>query len=144
MALLRHVWHWLVGAVVIVVECGLLQLYKNGLVPFSTEHTIRTYLNEYGGQQFWLATHMGYFSKVIFYFLTLTAMAWIASEYRKPFFWHSILRNHISIRLSILNLMSFGALLTMLILVNDPRVLIDQPNSLASFIYIASPAVVSP
>jgi len=37
--------------------------------------------------------------------------------------------------------MSFGALLVMLMLVNDPRVLIANPHSLASLIYIASPAL---
>ena len=125
----------------IAIECGLLQFYKNGLVPFSSEFSIRTYLYEYGGQQFWLATHIHYFFKELFFFLALMTMVWAASEYRKPYFWHLIPRNRVSIRLAILNLMSFGALLGMLMLVNDPRVLIDQPYSLASFIYIASPAL---
>ena len=73
---IRPVWQWLAGALVIAIECCLLQLYKNGLIRFSTEHTIRTYLDAYGGQQFWLATHMGYFFKIILYFLTLIAMVW--------------------------------------------------------------------
>ena len=138
---IRRVWQWLVGALVIAIECGLLQFYKNGLVPFSSEFSIRTYLYEYGGQQFWLATHIHYFFKELFFFLALMTMVWAASEYRKPYFWHLIPRNRVSIRLAILNLMSFGALLGMLILVNDPRVLIEQPYSLASLIYIASPAL---
>ena len=138
---IRHVWQWLVGALVIAIECGLLQFYKNGLVPFSSEFSIRTYLDKYGGQQFWLATHIQYFFKEPFCFLALMTMVWAASEYRKPYFWHLIPRNRVSIRLAILNLMSFGALLGMLILVNDPRVLIEQPYSLASLIYIASPAL---
>ena len=138
---IRRVWQLLVSAVVIMVEWGLLKFYKNGLVPFSSEYSIRTYLDEYGGQQFWLATHIHYFFKELFCFLILMAMVWAASECRKPNFWHSIARNRVSIRLAILNLMSFGALLVMLMLVNDPRVLIHQPYSSASLIYIASPAL---
>ena len=44
----RYVWQWFVGVLAIVAECGLLQFYKNGLTLLSSEHSIRTYLDEYG------------------------------------------------------------------------------------------------
>ena len=137
----RHVWQRLVGVLAIVAECGLLQFYKNGLIPFSSEHSVRTYLDEYGGQQFWLATHIHYLFKDMFYFLALMTIVWVASEFQKPYFWSSTSKNRVGLSLAIINLLSFGALLGMLMLVNDPRVLIEQPYSLASFIYIASPAL---
>ena len=138
---LRFFWQWLISALAILAECSLLQFYKDGLVPLYPDLDIRIYLNEYGGQQFWLATHSHYFFKDGFRFLTLMVVVWVASEFRKPHFWGSIPRNLVGIRLIIINLISFTALLGVLITVNDPKALIANPHSLASLIYIASPVL---
>ena len=141
MPLFKHVRQRFFYVLVIAAECGLLQFYKNGLIPLSSELSIRDYLNEYGGQQFWLATHIHYFFKDSLYFLALLAVVWGASEFRKPHFWHSIPHIFLEIRLAIINLLSFGALLGMLMLMNEPRGLVANPHSLASLAYIASPAL---
>ena len=126
---------------VIAIECGMLQFYKNGLVQLPPELHIRNYLNKNGGQQFWLATHIQYFFKDLFCFLVLLAMFWVASEFRKPHFWSFTTKNYVGLRLTILNLMSFSALLGMVMLINDPRVLTVNPYSLVSLIYISSPVI---
>jgi len=124
---------------VFLVQVSLLQFYKNGLLPFSSEYSIRTYLNEYGGHQFWFAAHAHNFFKNLFYFLTILGMVWGAREFRGLHFWTSIRDNQVGIRLGSINLISFGALLGVLMFMNNPRVLIANPNSLASLTYTASP-----
>ena len=134
---------WALTLLIIIGEFFLIYLYKDGLAPFSSEFSVHTYLNEYGGWQFWLATHTHHFFKDLLYFLTLVLILRVAGEFRRSNFWRAILGHGAGVKNSLVNLISFSVLLGMLIFISDPRELIANPYSLVSIFYTVSPVLLA-
>jgi len=116
-----------------------LYFFKNGVARFASEFTIRTYLDEYGPRQFWLATHSPIFFIIGFYALLIIIIIRGTNELRRPHFLKAIFKFQISYQTKALNVISFSALLVALILISDPKPLISNPYSLLALFYTASP-----
>ena len=126
----------IISLLIISVEFFLLYLFKDGAVRFSTEDSIRTYLNEHSTNQFWLATHMRIIFMNALYSFLIIFFIMSKKYFKKYFFQCEIISSTIAI-----NIISFIFLLGIFILINDPRPLIADPSSFASIIYTVSPLV---
>lgn len=136
-----HIRHWFFAVLIIALEIFLLNYFKNGFPSIHAEYNFRQYLDKYGYCQFWLAVHSLHFFKIALYALVLSLTLMVSGQSQKSSFYVVISEYQVELRTAALNLISFGALIAMLILVNNPKALIARPYSLVALAFTASPVL---
>ena len=121
--------------ILILVELYLLDFSKNGLNPVPSDFTFRGYLFEHGPAQFWMAIYFPTIFKKVFYVFLLSLVALGITNFQRVYFWRSLLNFKFRSLSIVINLFSFGALLGILIFINDPIELINNPLSFVSLFY---------
>ena len=134
---LGHIFnHILFIFFIIGTEYLFLFFFRDGLTRFSDQYTIRTYLNENSGHQFWLATHIRPLFITSFYFLLICLGLMTARDFKCSNYFAYF---KITIKSLLINLVSFCLIIGVLIAINDPRPLVEYPLSFKAIIYTISP-----
>ena len=125
----------------ILAELYALDFFKNGTTQFSIDNTFRSYLGQYGTNQFWLAIHSSGIFRKLFFLTLLSLAAFLVTNFQKSYFITLFCDYRVNAKALIINFCSFILLLGIMILINDPIKIIDNPCSLVSIIYTVSPAI---
>jgi len=121
-----------------LIEFIILYHFKDG-VGIESEQTIREYLRNFGGIQFFLATHVTaviFCTPWIYLFIIFT----ITIQQRKSIIFLDLIRNHKIPTAAIkINILAFTSLLAIFIFITNPKFLVENPLSVKALIYAFSP-----